>query len=81
MAIRYYLHGDQHESDSSKFYCRACDTFSPESHFPEHDTLLLRRKNNYQILADSRKTWKVIQKQIPRYHRPSGITNLFVYVP
>lgn len=30
---RYYLHGDQDETDSSLFYCVRCDSFCPPEHF------------------------------------------------
>ena len=30
---RHYIHGDQLESDPSRFYCSTCDVFFPEDHF------------------------------------------------
>lgn len=33
---RYYLHGDQMEDDSSRYYCAQCDVFFEAQHFATH---------------------------------------------
>lgn len=33
---RYYVHGDQDEEDSTRFYCAQCDEFFPRDHFTQH---------------------------------------------
>ena len=33
---RYYLHGDQFEDDTSRYYCSHCDVFFAATHFASH---------------------------------------------
>ncbi len=33
---RYYLHGDQFEDDTSRYYCAHCDVFFDAAHFASH---------------------------------------------
>jgi hypothetical protein len=33
---RYYLHGDQFEDDTSRYYCAQCDVFFDAGHFASH---------------------------------------------
>lgn len=33
---RYYLHGDQYEEDTSRYYCSQCDVFFDAAHLASH---------------------------------------------
>lgn len=59
MRPRYYLHGDQEDTDSQYFYCRKCDIFAESLHFQtdSHQSVISTMlKNGLTFLADSEKT-------------------------
>lgn len=53
MVLRYYLHGDQKEGDSTLFYCRRCDCFHLESHF--HEEHLNSQVSDFELLLQTKK--------------------------
>lgn len=71
---RHYVHGDQHESEPSQYYCASCDLFVPAGHFEaEH-----AGETEERFFASLR-TW---QRRPARskisVHRPTTAKNLIV---
>jgi len=56
--FRYYVHGDESETDRGHYYCNCCDVFLPASHFlPKasiHPTEQHLRAENSGLLALAR---------------------------
>jgi hypothetical protein len=60
---RYYLHGDQMEDDSSRYYCAQCDVFFEASHFATHgrhtgERFLQRLERWHKRDSHSQMTWR-----------------------
>lgn len=68
---RYYLHGDQMEDDSSRYYCAQCDAFLDAQHFATHGPHTGERF--LQRLAQMRKQDKHSQLN---WHRPEDAVNV-----
>ncbi|WP_112184181.1 YozE family protein [Ralstonia sp. GX3-BWBA] len=70
---RYYLHGDQAESDPSNYYCAMCDVFWPAAHFESgHDKM-----KSVERYLQGMRTWASRSAADPRkWHRPTGAVNL-----
>lgn len=68
---RYYLHGDQYEPDSSRFYCASCDVFFDAAHFSSHGPHFGER------FLDSLERWKKrdLRFELNR-RRPDNAANL-----
>ncbi|GHD59724.1 hypothetical protein [Jeongeupia chitinilytica] len=69
---RYYIHGDQSESDAARYYCAECDVFFPESHFSE-----THRVKNYDRYDIAMRMLKTTKKNSNEYFRPEFAENLF----
>lgn len=68
---RYYLHGDQHADQPSRFYCRSCDEFVEARHFyAEHD-----QRETLKRALDAINRWATREiEQLVR--RPLGALNM-----
>lgn len=60
---RYYLHGDQYEEDTSRYYCAECDVFFKADHFAKHgmhtgERLLSAEEHWAKRDAQSQQTWR-----------------------
>lgn len=60
---RYYLHGDQYEEDSSRYYCAQCDVFFKADHFASHglhtnERALSAEEHWAKRDAQSKLTWR-----------------------
>lgn len=55
---RQYLHGDQHDADLTRFYCRSCDEFVAPEHF-------LEKHNRRETLGRA-------LEALTRWHLPSN---------
>lgn len=60
---RYYLHGDQYEEDSSRYYCAQCDVFFKADHFASHGVHASERALSAEEYwakrdAQSKLTWR-----------------------
>lgn len=60
---RYYLHGDQDESNPALYYCARCDIFFDAEHFETHDS-----KGNNERYLSSLARWTQ-REQIPPFDR------------
>jgi len=56
---RYYLHGDAHEAQPGRYYCRGCDTFEAREHFAACPSGK-RRVEAHELRADIRHRWRVV---------------------
>jgi len=73
--IRYYLHGDQDEEDSSAYYCARCDSFYPPDHF--ENAALHRGQSHEMRYLESIERWSergAVWRG--RYRRSERATNL-----
>lgn len=60
---RYYLHGDQYEEDTSRYYCAECDVFFTADHFASHgmhtaERFLSAEERWAKRDAQSKQTWR-----------------------
>lgn len=60
---RYYLHGDQYEEDTSRYYCAECDVFFKAEHFASHGMHTAERAVGAEERwakrdAQSKRTWR-----------------------
>jgi uncharacterized protein YozE (UPF0346 family) len=70
---RYYLHGDESETEPSKFYCAQCDTFEEAPHFEaEHEleSVVYRYERNMSYWRGPDNTSKL------RFSRPDAAINV-----
>jgi uncharacterized protein YozE (UPF0346 family) len=78
MATRYYLHGDEHESEAGRYYCASCDLFFNPEHFdePRH------QENAEPKFRATQETLSVLTKQKgARYSRPNDAPNILLPFP
>lgn len=71
---RYYIHGDQQESDPSHFYCSSCDAFFEEGHFFNSDEKCCDHWGKYDHAI------KMLGNSINKhreFERPINAANLF----
>jgi hypothetical protein len=73
--LRYYLHSEQKEDDTSLWFCVRCDAFVAEAHFHEshHDE---SRMTNYDRYLDEKKRLPTyIRNTKGKFHRPANPPN------
>lgn len=66
---RHYLHGDQDETEASKYYCAQCDLLVEARHFETHGD------EKYERVLTSLQRWQRVQHESSR-SRPVGAPNL-----
>lgn len=74
MSQRHYIHGDQQNGDSSKFYCSACDVFFEESHFSSREDKCCDHWGKYDAAA------KMLGNSVKAHRdfgRPINASNVF----
>ncbi len=70
--IRYYLHGDQNEQDSSKYYCARCDLSVDAAHFGNDHP-----EGNEERFLSSLARWTRREQEEPTgMRRPADAPNL-----
>lgn len=68
---RYYLHGDQDESNPALYYCARCDVFFEAEHFATHDS-----KGNSERYLSSLARWTRRDEEAPSsMRRPADAVN------
>jgi len=78
MPIRYYLHGDAHESLYGQYYCAFCDGFVDREHFSDTS----HKGDHQDRYVLSLKNWNKFKKNYPRkYQRHTTAENLFALLP
>lgn len=78
MPIRYYLHGDAHESLHGQYYCAFCDGFVTHLHFSDAS----HKGDHQDRYGSSLKNWNKIKKNYPmKYQRHTTAENLFALLP
>jgi uncharacterized protein YozE (UPF0346 family) len=78
MPIRYYVHGDAHESSPEKYYCAFCDLFESREHFSGAS----HTGDHQDRYGHSLKGWNELNKKRPeKYQRPATAENLFALLP
>jgi uncharacterized protein YozE (UPF0346 family) len=70
--LRYYVHGDQTDTDTSQYYCAQCDRFVEAEHFlKEHG------ERTYERALQSIESWNRRASK-NRYQRPSAAVNILL---
>lgn len=78
MAKRYYLHGDEVDSELATYYCAFCDLFVTQKHFSE----ISHSATDKDKYDRSVKSWTIIKKEsLGRLYRPNNSSNLFSHLP
>lgn len=78
---RYYLHGDQHITDASAFYCWCCDLFQDKAHFDQPPHGLgegLTQMRLHRLHADVVERLRTHRPVLRRMTRPLEPKSLFV---
>lgn len=74
-ATRYYLHGDQDETDPFVYFCARCDSFCPPDHF--ENAALHQGQSHEMRYIESIERWNergTVWRRL--YRRPEDATNL-----
>jgi uncharacterized protein YozE (UPF0346 family) len=69
---RYYLHGDQDETDSTRYYCKECDAFFGTDHFAR----LHRVDHGERALSAIERFQRAPENFGSRIHRPKDAPNI-----
>ena len=78
MTSRYYLHGDEHESDGGRYFCASCDLFVGPQHFDEPG----HQANAEAKFMSTKRTFSVLSKRKEAlYVRPDDATNVLLPFP
>lgn len=73
---RFYLHGDQDESDAALYYCARCDIFRDASHFDDHQAHLGAEPHEKRyLIAVERWNERSVQSHA-KWRRPQDAVNL-----
>lgn len=71
---KYYLHGNQFEDDSQRYYCLNCDSFENNEHFQQ----ATHRDSNLELYRKSFLKYKKASKEFKKLNfRPVKSYNLF----
>jgi len=73
---RHYIHGDQLESDPTRFYCRTCDVFFSEEHFFSQEQKCCNHWAKYD--SDMKMLGKSPKKH-REFGRPMNAVNIFTF--
>jgi len=77
MSTRYYIHGDEHDSDFYSYYCHFCDAFVNQNHLNGH----AEYRNNQDCYNRTLEIYKKLKKKYPnKYSRPKSAINLFAHL-